>query len=104
MNRSSGTFIGAARAPLAALLVPCLLLSQPAGAGAQDRVPVITVEELADDLWVIRDGLGSGNVLLYDVVGGAYLVDAGSPESAQAIIATVDSLASNPVRTVISTP
>jgi len=103
MNRSERIFIGAARTPLAALLVPWLLLSQPGGADAQDRVPVITVEELEDDLWVIRDGLGSGNVLLYDVAGGAYLVDAGSPESAAAIIATVDSLAANPVRTVIST-
>ena len=92
MNRSSRNFVSAARAPLAAFLVSCLLLARPAGAEAQDRVPVITVEELADDLWVIRDGLGSGNVLLYDVVGGAYLVDAGSPASAAAIIATVDSL------------
>lgn len=76
---------------------------QPPTAAGQDRVPSISVETLAEDLWVIRDGLGSGNVLLYDVPGGAYLVDAGAPESAAAIIATVDSLAENPVRTVIST-
>ena len=75
----------------------------PVDARAQDRVPVITVEELAEGLWVIRDGLGSGNVLLYDVIGGAYLVDAGASASATAIVATVDSLAANPVRTVIST-
>ncbi|MCL7957718.1 MAG: MBL fold metallo-hydrolase [marine benthic group bacterium] len=76
---------------------------QPPSVAGQSRVPTISVETLADDLWVIRDGLGSGNVLLYDVPGGAYLVDAGAPESASAIIATVDSLAENPVRTVIST-
>lgn len=103
MNRTTGNHGRIVRAPLTAFLVLCLFLSPPAGAEAQDRVPVITVEELADDLWVIRDGLGSGNVLLYDVVGGAYLVDSGSPESAAAIVATVDSLAANPVRTVIST-
>lgn len=103
MNRKKGNHVRIVGAPLTAFLVLCLFLSRPAGAEAQDRVPVITVEELEDDLWVIRDGLGSGNVLLYDVVGGAYLVDSGSPESAAAIIATVDSLAANPVRTVIST-
>ncbi len=77
--------------------------AQPPVVAAQERVPNISVEALAEDLWVIRDGLGSGNVLLYDVPGGAYLVDAGAPESAMAIVATVDSLAKNPVRTVIST-
>jgi glyoxylase-like metal-dependent hydrolase (beta-lactamase superfamily II) len=80
----------------------CLTV-QPVAAECQERVPTISVEVLAEDLWVIRDGLGSGNVLLYDVPGGAYLVDAGAPESAMAIVATVDSLADNPVRTVIST-
>jgi glyoxylase-like metal-dependent hydrolase (beta-lactamase superfamily II) len=103
MNMTTGNSPRLAPAPLAAFLALCLGMSIPAAARAQDRVPVITVEELADDLWVIRDGLGSGNVLLYDVAGGAYMVDAGSPGSAAAIVATVDSLAANPVRTVIST-
>jgi glyoxylase-like metal-dependent hydrolase (beta-lactamase superfamily II) len=88
---------------LATIVAPCVPGSARIAAVVQERVPVISVETLADDLWVIRDGLGSGNVLLYDVVGGAYLVDAGAPESAAAIVATVDSLAKNPVRTVIST-
>jgi len=79
MNMTTGNSPRLAPAPLAAFLALCLGMSIPAAARAQDRVPVITVEELADDLWVIRDGLGSGNVLLYDVAGGAYMVDAGSP-------------------------
>jgi glyoxylase-like metal-dependent hydrolase (beta-lactamase superfamily II) len=79
------------------------LIAQPPSVTAQERVPEISVETLAENLWVIRDGLGSGNVLLYDVPGGACLIDAGAPASAMAIVGAVDSLAENPVRTVIST-
>lgn len=86
-----------------AFLPVFLATARPAPAEAQDRAPEITVERLTDHAWLIRDGLGSGNVLLFDHPEGAYLIDAGSPESAAAIVRTVDSLAAHPVQTVIST-
>ena len=90
--------------PYFVAFLPVLLASAaPSRAAAQDRTPEISVERLSEHAWLIRDGLGSGNVLLYDHPEGAYLIDAGAPESAAAIARTVDSLAAHPVQTVIST-
>jgi glyoxylase-like metal-dependent hydrolase (beta-lactamase superfamily II) len=86
-----------------AILPVLLAATRPPAATPQARVPEISVERLTDHSWLIRDGLGSGNVLLYDHPAGAYLIDAGAPESAAAIVRTVDSLTSQPVQTVIST-
>ena len=88
---------------LVAFLPALLVTARPPSAAAQDRVPEISVERLTDHAWLIRDGLGSGNVVLYDHPEGAYLIDAGAPESAAALVRAVDSLAAHPVRTVIST-
>ncbi|MEJ2547598.1 MAG: hypothetical protein P8125_07240 [Gemmatimonadota bacterium] len=46
------------------------LIAAPPSVSAQEQVPEISVETLGENLWVIRDGLGSGNVLLYDIPGG----------------------------------
>lgn len=86
-----------------AFLPVLLAAARPPAATPQARAPEISVERLTDHAWLIRDGLGSGNVLLYDHPEGAYLIDAGAPESAAAIARTVDSLASHPVQSVIST-
>lgn len=86
-----------------AFLSVLLVMARPSPLSAQQQEPDVSVERLADSAWLIRDGLGSGNVLLFDHPEGAYLVDAGSAESAVAVARTADSLAAHPIGTVIST-
>jgi cyclase len=88
---------------LVAFLPVVFVTARPLSGAVQQRMPAISVERLTERAWLIRDGLGSGNVLLFDHPEGAYLVDAGAPESAVAVARTADSLAGHPILTVIST-
>jgi glyoxylase-like metal-dependent hydrolase (beta-lactamase superfamily II) len=71
--------------------------------GAQDSPKVIEVEQLEDNLFLLRGEGGGGNVAVFITTSGAVVVDSKNPGWGQAILDEIKTLTPNPVTTVINT-
>ena len=70
---------------------------------AQDTPKVIEVEQLEDNLFVLRGEGGGGNTAVFVTTDGVVVVDTKNPEWGQPILAQINQLTSNPVTTLINT-
>lgn len=70
---------------------------------AQDATKVIEVEQLADNLFVLRGEGGGGNTAVFVTTDGVVVVDTKNPGWGQPILAQIRELTSNPVTTLINT-
>jgi glyoxylase-like metal-dependent hydrolase (beta-lactamase superfamily II) len=64
---------------------------------------VIEVEQLEDNLFVLRGEGGGGNTAVFVTTDGVVVVDTKNPEWGQPILAQINQLTSNPVTTLINT-
>ncbi len=71
--------------------------------GAQESTKVIEVEQLRDNLFVLRGEGGGGNVAVFVTTGGVVVVDSKNPGWGQPILDEIKTLTPNPVTTVINT-
>ena len=69
---------------------------------AQDAM-VIEVEQLEDNLYVLRGQGGGGNTAVFVTSGGVVVVDSKNPGWGQSILDAIGELTSNPVTTLINT-
>ncbi len=77
-------------------------LSLAVGA-AQDTPKVIDVEQLEDNLFVLRGQGGGGNTGVFVTTGGVVVVDTKNPGWGQPILEAIGELTTNPVTTLINT-
>jgi cyclase len=70
---------------------------------AQDDAKVIEVEQLEDNLYVLRGEGGGGNTAVFVTTDGVVVVDTKNPGWGQPILAQIGELTSNPVTTLINT-
>jgi len=70
---------------------------------AQDTAEVIDVEQLEDNLFVLRGEGGGGNTAVFITTDGVVVVDTKNPGWGQPILAQIEALTSNPVTTLINT-
>ena len=70
---------------------------------AQDATKVIEVEQLEDNLFVLRGEGGGGNTAVFITTDGVVVVDTKNPGWGQPILAQIKTLTSNPVTTLINT-
>jgi len=70
---------------------------------AQDAARVIEVEQLEDNLFVLRGDGGGGNTAVFVTTGGVVVVDSKNPGWGQPILEQIRVLTSNPVTTLINT-
>ena len=75
---------------------------QPA-AGGQQPAPVVQVERLKDNLFVIKGGGGSGNSAVFVTTTGVVVVDTMSPGWGQPLLDKIKELTPKPVTTIINT-
>ena len=69
---------------------------------AQDAM-VIEVEQLEDNLYVLRGQGGGGNTAVFVTSGGVVVVDSKNPGWGQSILDAIGELTDNPVTTLINT-
>ena len=69
---------------------------------AQDAM-VIEVEQLEDNLYVLRGQGGGGNTAVFVTSGGVVVVDSKNPGWGQSILDAIGELTSNPVTTLVNT-
>ncbi len=69
----------------------------------QDREMVIEVEQLEDNLYVLRGQGGGGNTGVFVTSDGVVVVDTKNPGWGQPILEAIGELTSNPVTTLINT-
>ncbi|MEO2196984.1 MAG: MBL fold metallo-hydrolase, partial [bacterium] len=77
-------------------------LSLAVGA-AQDTPKVIDVEQLEDNLFVLRGQGGGGNTGVFVTTDGVVVVDTKNPGWGQPILEAIGELTTNPVTTLINT-
>ena len=70
---------------------------------AQDTPKVIEVEQLEDNLFVLRGEGGGGNTAVFVTTDGVVVVDTKNPDWGQPILAQIRQLTSNPVTTLVNT-
>ena len=70
---------------------------------AQDAPKVIEVEQLHDNLFVLRGAGGGGNTAVFVTTNGVVVVDSKNPGWGQPILEQIKALTSNPVTTLINT-
>ncbi len=70
---------------------------------AQDTTKVIDVEQLEDNLFVLRGEGGGGNTAIFVTTDGVVVVDTKNPGWGQPILTQISALTSNPVTTLINT-
>ncbi len=70
---------------------------------AQDDAKVIEVEQLEDNLYVLRGEGGGGNTAVFVTTDGVVVVDTKNPGWGQPILAQIGELTSNPITTLINT-
>ncbi len=70
---------------------------------AQDTAKVIEVEQLADNLFVLRGEGGGGNTAVFVTTDGVVVVDTKNPGWGQPILEQIGALTTNPVTTLINT-
>ena len=70
---------------------------------AQDGPMVIEVEQLEDNLYVLRGQGGGGNTAVFVTTGGVVVVDSKNPGWGPSILEAIGELTSNPVTTLINT-
>ena len=70
---------------------------------AQDTPKVIEVEQLEDNLFVLRGEGGGGNTAVFVTTDGVVVVDTKNPGWGQPILEQINQLTSNPVTTLINT-
>jgi len=70
---------------------------------AQDTAKVIDVEQLQDNLFVLRGEGGGGNTAVFITTDGVVVVDTKNPGWGQPILEQIKALTSNPVTTLINT-
>ena len=69
---------------------------------AQDAM-VIEVEQLEDNLYVLRGQGGGGNTAVFVTSGGVVVVDSKNPGWGQSILDAIGEITSNPVTTLVNT-
>ena len=74
-----------------------------AAVAAQDTPKVIEVEQLEDNLFVLRGEGGGGNTGVFITTDGVVVVDTKNPGWGQPILEQISALTSNPVTTLINT-
>jgi len=70
---------------------------------AQDEPKVIEVEQLEDNLFVLRGDGGGGNTAVFVTTNGVVVVDTKNPGWGQPILEQIGELTRNPVTTLINT-
>ena len=70
---------------------------------AQDAPKVIEVEQLEDNLFVLRGQGGGGNTAVFITTNGVVVVDSKNPGWGQPLLEQIKALTSNPVTTLINT-
>ena len=70
---------------------------------AQDAPKVIEVDQLEDNLFVLRGQGGGGNTAVFVTTDGVVVVDTKNPGWGQPILEQIKALTSNPVTTLINT-
>ena len=70
---------------------------------AQDGPMVIEVEQLEDNLYVLRGQGGGGNTAVFVTTDGVVVVDSKNPGWGDPLLAQIRELTSNPVTTLINT-
>ena len=70
---------------------------------AQDGPMVIEVEQLEDNLYVLRGQGGGGNTAVFVTTDGVVVVDSKNPGWGDPLLAQIRDLTSNPVTTLINT-
>jgi glyoxylase-like metal-dependent hydrolase (beta-lactamase superfamily II) len=70
---------------------------------AQDPAKVIEVEQLEDNLYVLRGEGGGGNTAVFVTTDGVVVVDSKNPGWGQPIVDQIAMLTSNPITTLINT-
>ena len=70
---------------------------------AQDAPMVIEVEQLEDNLYVLRGQGGGGNTAVFVTSGGVVVVDSKNPGWGPPILDKIAELTSNPVTTLVNT-
>ena len=74
-----------------------------AAVAAQDTPKVIDVEQLEDNLFVLRGEGGGGNTAVFITTGGVVVVDTKNPGWGEPILEQISALTNNPVTTLINT-
>ena len=90
------------RSIILALLLGVSVLSLGVVA-AQDAPKVIEIEQLEDNLFVLRGQGGGGNTAVFITTDGVVVVDTMNPGWGQPIVEQIKALTSNPVTTLINT-
>jgi glyoxylase-like metal-dependent hydrolase (beta-lactamase superfamily II) len=70
---------------------------------AQDAAKIIEVEQLEDNLYVLKGEGGGGNTAVFVTTDGVVVVDSKNPGWGDAILDQIKTLTSNPVTTLINT-
>ena len=70
---------------------------------AQDAPKVIEVEQLEDNLFVLRGQGGGGDTAVFITTNGVVVVDSKNPGWGQPLLEQIKALTSNPVTTLINT-
>jgi glyoxylase-like metal-dependent hydrolase (beta-lactamase superfamily II) len=65
--------------------------------------PVVTVEKVKDNLWVLRGDGGGGNTAVFATANGVVVVDAKNPGWGKPILDKIKELTPKPVTTLINT-
>jgi glyoxylase-like metal-dependent hydrolase (beta-lactamase superfamily II) len=73
------------------------------GRGGQQGPPVVEVEKLKDNLFVLRGQGGGGNTAVFVMANGVAVVDTKNPGWGQPIIAKIKELTPKPVTLIINT-
>jgi cyclase len=78
-----------------------LVVSSQQQAGAQQQERVVEVDQLRDNLWVLRGG--GGNTAVFVTANGVVVVDAKNPGWGQPILDKIKTLTDKPITTLINT-
>ena len=90
------------RTRILALLIGVAMLSL-AVVAAQDGPKIIEVEQLENNLFVLRGAGSGGNTAVFITTDGVVVVDSKNPGWGQPILEQIKALTSNPVTTLINT-
>ena len=74
-----------------------------AAVAAQDDALEIEVEQLRDNLYVLRGRGGGGNTAVFVTTGGVVVVDTKNPGWGDPLLARIRELTDNPVTTIVNT-
>jgi glyoxylase-like metal-dependent hydrolase (beta-lactamase superfamily II) len=86
---------------IGALSLTAAAYQQQAGGGQQQGAKVLTVDQIKDNLWVLRGG--GGNTAVFATANGVVVVDTKLAGWGQPILAKIKELTPRPVTTIINT-